>query len=114
MTTTPLDAGPIPLFTLRLEPLGGRLSDQEAVAYASAIAESREVLTDPRLADALLQVMYANPLRLLLTWPDGALGFAFFPPGKHVPDAVAEGYAAARDVLETIHLQHQPPTGVQH
>jgi hypothetical protein len=91
-------------------PLQPGLLDDEVLAYALIVDQTPQVLTNQRLADALLAAIYsaAGP-RLLLCWTDGSLGFAWLPAGERIADAVSAAYATARASLEALHLQHAPP-----
>lgn len=89
------------LFTGQPRELAPRLSDNEVLHGATVIEETPEVLGEPRLAGALLSVIYALPApRLLLLWADGALGFASFGPGSQSGAVLLASYATARASLE--------------
>ena len=94
-----------------LAPLQIRLDDDEAIAYAEVVEETPEALADVRLADALLAAIFRAPaFRLLLRWPDGSLGFAWLAGGDRIGSTVTSAYITARASLESLHLQHTPPT----
>jgi hypothetical protein len=81
---------------------------------AVPIDKTPEVLEDPRLLDARLAAIYRPAGQLLMAWPDGSLGFAWFTPGHPIGPALVEAYQAARSALESIHLQAAPAVGVHH
>lgn len=110
-----MNALPPDLFTTHLRELTPRLADTDALETAVVIEQIPAVLADPRLANALLTAIYGPPgPRLLLAWPDGALGFAHFEPGSQCGPVLLAAYAAARRELEQFHIQHAAPTGTHH
>lgn len=107
---------PLPgLFITHLREMSPRLSDEEVLRTAVVIEETPAALADPRLTGALLLLIYApRAPRLLLLWPDGALGFAYFPAGSQPTATLLAEYAAARGWLEEFHMQHAMPAGEHH
>lgn len=119
MTHTDTNTQPAPLFAVHLQPLHDRLNDQDVLAYARPVDLSLTDTDEPRVARFMeahgtLAILSAGVPSVMLAWPDGAVGPAWFHSGKPVTDCLAETYRRARECLEAIHFEHAPASGVQH
>lgn len=118
-TDTHTNTQPAPLFAVHLQPLDDRLNDQDVLAYARPVDLSLSDTEEPRVARFMelhgtLAILSAGVPSVMLSWPDGAVGPAWFHPGKPVADCLTETYRMARECLEAIHFEHAPASGVQH
>lgn len=118
-TMTHTDTHPAPLFAVHLQPMHDRLSDQDVVAYARPVELSLTDTDEPRIAEFIRQhgtlaiLSFGTPM-VMLSWPDGAVGPAWFHAGKPLTDCLVEAYRLARECLESIHFQHAPAAAGQH
>ncbi|PZQ77776.1 MAG: hypothetical protein DI563_02525 [Variovorax paradoxus] len=104
---------------MHLQPMHDRLSDQDVVAYARPVELSLTDTDEPRIAEFIRQhgtlaiLSFGTPM-VMLSWPDGAVGPAWFHAGKPLTDCLVEAYRLARECLESIHFQHAPAAAGQH
>jgi len=118
MTLHP-EAIPAPLFLQHLTPLAQRLSDDEIVAYARAVALDLTDTDEPRIAEyhaqqGVMALLDHGGPRVMLSWPDGSLGPAWLVPGKPVTDCLIEAYRQGRECLEAIHFRNLPAAAGHH